>query len=316
MVPSEFVFLKEWPLTPNGKVDRKALPAPEISQRKLDIEYLAPRTPVEEALAELWGGLLPTEKVGVNDNFFDLGGHSLLAARMMSHVRDVFEVALPLRRLFETPTIGGLAVGIEAAMMVSEAGSLVLQRLLAGEKLPIRQALLAENPVPASTSPAGLDSRNEQMEGSQTPGRRNVHMTFNWEGPLDVERLQRSINQVVRQNDGILQNGFHAGSHPKRDVLPEPFLLLEPIDLRATEADKRESEARRLVDEAISHGFDDTGNLPLRTTLLRLDTDRYIIALVADQLFVNSWPINELLSEALTLYRSPLTEQASKYSVN
>jgi acyl carrier protein len=110
MVPSAFVGLEALPLTPNGKVDRKALPAPEHSAITLESAYVAPRTPVEEALAEIWGEVLRVERVGIHDNFFELGGHSLLATRLMSRLRDAFGVELPLRTLFEEPNIGGLAV--------------------------------------------------------------------------------------------------------------------------------------------------------------------------------------------------------------
>jgi surfactin family lipopeptide synthetase A len=110
MVPSAFVVLEALPLTPNGKVDRKALPVPDSSGFRAENAYVEPRTPVEEALAGIWGEVLRLERVGIHDDFFELGGHSLLATRVMSRVRDVFQVDLPLRTLFEEPNIGGLAV--------------------------------------------------------------------------------------------------------------------------------------------------------------------------------------------------------------
>ena len=101
MVPAHFVFLNSIPLTPNGKIDRKALPAPDRTRPELDKAFVAPRTPTEELLAEIWVQLLHLERVGVHDNFFDLGGHSLLATQAVSRIREVFQVEIPLRRLFE-----------------------------------------------------------------------------------------------------------------------------------------------------------------------------------------------------------------------
>ena len=113
MLPSALVLLEELPLTPNGKVDRKALPAPDAARADAAHEFVAPRTPTEEELARVWAGLLRVERVGVHDNFFDLGGHSLLAAQLIGVVRDTFRVELPLRRLFEAPTVAGLAAAVE-----------------------------------------------------------------------------------------------------------------------------------------------------------------------------------------------------------
>jgi amino acid adenylation domain-containing protein len=108
MLPSAFVMLDSLPLTPNGKVDRKALPAPEQSLPKLEETYSVSRTPVEKILAEIWARVLKRDRVGIQENFFDLGGHSLLAALVVSRIRETFQIELPLRRLFEKPTVAEL----------------------------------------------------------------------------------------------------------------------------------------------------------------------------------------------------------------
>ncbi|MBW4619344.1 MAG: amino acid adenylation domain-containing protein [Cyanosarcina radialis HA8281-LM2] len=112
MVPSAFVTMAAFPLTPNGKVDRRALPAPNQDRPILDSEFIAPRTSIEQKLAQIWTQVLGIEQIGVNDNFFDLGGHSLLTAQLLSHIRDTFEVELPLIALFQAPTVAGLAAAI------------------------------------------------------------------------------------------------------------------------------------------------------------------------------------------------------------
>ena len=113
MVPAGFVLLDSFPLTPNGKVDRRALPSPDEARPELDKAFVEFRTPTEELLADIWAQVLGVERVGIYDDFFDLGGHSLLATQVVSRIRETFQVEMPLRRLFETPTVAGLAESLE-----------------------------------------------------------------------------------------------------------------------------------------------------------------------------------------------------------
>lgn len=117
MVPSAFVIMDALPLTPNCKVDRKALPAPNFSQSMSEAEFVAPRTAIESQLSEIWAQVLQVKQVGVDDNFFELGGHSLLTAQLLSLVRERFQVELPLSALFDSPTVAGLAVAITSASL-------------------------------------------------------------------------------------------------------------------------------------------------------------------------------------------------------
>src|SRR5262249_26686760 len=114
MVPSAFVVVEALPLTTSGKLDRKALPAPENTRPELEETYIAPRTRVEETLAGLWAEVLGLERVGVEDNFFELGGHSLLATQVVSRMRKALQVEVRLRALFEAPTVAGLAERVES----------------------------------------------------------------------------------------------------------------------------------------------------------------------------------------------------------
>ncbi len=115
MVPASFVILDELPLLPNGKIDRRALPAPEAARPDLPHAFVAPRTRIEQSLAATWSDLLGLPQVGIHDNFFDLGGHSLLTTQLISRVRELFQMELPFRQVFQQPTIAALATAIEQA---------------------------------------------------------------------------------------------------------------------------------------------------------------------------------------------------------
>jgi hypothetical protein len=128
MLPSAYVMLEYLPLTPNGKVDRRALPAPEYDRSMLGGAFVAPRNSLEELMAEVWREVLKREQVSVHDNFFELGGHSLLAAQEVARLARLLKVELPLRRMFEAPTIAELAGDV--ARMSERPGETALERIL------------------------------------------------------------------------------------------------------------------------------------------------------------------------------------------
>ena len=129
MIPDAFVSLEALPLTPNGKVDSRALPPPEWAKSELEGTFVGPRTPVEQALAAIWARVLRLQRIGVHDNFFELGGHSLLATQVMSRILSTFQVEIPLRKLFETPTLADMALAI-VQIQVNEAEPQLVDLLL------------------------------------------------------------------------------------------------------------------------------------------------------------------------------------------
>ena len=127
MIPNAFVFLDSLPLTASGKVDRRALPAPDRSRPELVEAYLAPRNQTEELLTKIWTEVLKLERIGIHDNFFDLGGHSLLATRVVSRIREIFRIDLALRALFEMPTVASLSKHIETILCAGDEHQRAIQ---------------------------------------------------------------------------------------------------------------------------------------------------------------------------------------------
>jgi acyl carrier protein len=147
MVPSVFVNLEAMPLSPSGKVDRRALPAPAKTRRDLASAYVAPRNETEEKLVTICAQLLGLERVGVEDNFFELGGHSLLATHVMARVRNEFQVEIPLRSLFEGPTVADLAKVVEQAGATAGAPAPAITRVARESKRVKRATLSMPNPT-------------------------------------------------------------------------------------------------------------------------------------------------------------------------
>jgi acyl carrier protein len=150
MVPAVFVFLDALPLTPNGKVNRRALPAPEADPDAFGTEFVAPRTPLEEQIAEVWAAVLGMEKVGLDDTFWDLGGHSLLATRVLSRLYEALGVELPLQTLFEHPTLVDFAETVGQAILASggEEVDRFLEELEGLSEEEIRELLREESLEP------------------------------------------------------------------------------------------------------------------------------------------------------------------------
>jgi acyl-coenzyme A synthetase/AMP-(fatty) acid ligase/acyl carrier protein len=147
MIPSAFVQLAEFPLTANGKVDRKRLPAAELNRDELAAEFVAARTPTEETVAAIWAQVLKLERVGVLDNFFELGGHSLLATQVMFALREAFHVDLPLRSIFESPTVSDISHVIEKSKTNGNGAITRLSRERFRVKAPVKQLVLETDSV-------------------------------------------------------------------------------------------------------------------------------------------------------------------------
>ena len=244
MVPALYHVLDALPLTPNGKVDRSALPAPEPVERDLGRSLVPPRGPIEEAVAPIWAEVLgqPASRVGIHESFFDLGGHSLLAAQLMSRLRDLFGVELPLRTLFEDPTVAGVARWIEEARR-------------AGHGLELPPLLPAERPaeIPLSFAQQSLWFLDQLSPGQATF---NMPVAVRVSGPLDLVAFERSLAEMVRRHEVLRTSFASVEGRPVQVVAETVVLPLIVADLRGLDAAQRESEVRRLAAEEARRPFD------------------------------------------------------------
>ena len=288
MVPAVFVLLDALPLMPNGKIDRRALPAPDRSRPELDKVFVAPRTPTEELLAEIWARLLDVERVGIHDNFFDLGGHSLLATQLVSRMREVFQVEIPLRRLFEVPTVAGLAESIEVA---HQAG----QNLLAPPILPVpRNGNLA-----LSFAQQRLWFFDQLEPGLSAY---NIPAAVRLKGPLNLAALEQSLNEIVKRHESLRTTFGKVEGRPTQVIAPTLTIKLPIIDLRKLPASEQEIEVRRLVTAEAQRPFDLSQGPLVRGTVLRLSDEEHVGLLTMHHIVSDGWSTGILVREVATLY--------------
>jgi len=337
MVPSAFMMLEALPLTPSGKVNRRALPAPERGRPEMEGDLVAPSTPVEEMLAGIWAGILGLERVGVHDNFFELGGHSLLGTQVISRVRKAFQVELPLRKLFEMPTVAGLSERIEMARR-SEQG------LSAPPIVPVAR----DGELWLSFAQQRLWFLDRLRPGSAAY---NMPAALHVTGRVDMTILQQSLDEVVRRHK-MLRTTFAAVEGRPVQVIapaltlppliplvprPKPLVLwprdkgdwgfgprdqrLPIVDLWELSDTEREAETRRLTSEEAQQPFDLAQGPLLRMVLLRLDEEEHVLLMTMHHIISDGWSVGILVQEIATLYQafttgepSPLPELSIQYT--
>ncbi|HEX2191293.1 MAG TPA: condensation domain-containing protein, partial [Longimicrobiaceae bacterium] len=287
MVPSAFVALDALPLTPNGKLDRKALPAPELASA--EDRYVAPRTPVEEVLAGIWAEVLRLERVGVEESFFDLGGHSLLATRVVSRVRELFGVELPLRALFEGPTVAELAGRVEE---MRRAGLPVLPPVVPVERT---------GALPLSFAQERLWFLHQmEPEGAGY----NMPWSGRLRGCLDACALERALGELVRRHEALRTTFRPVEQGAVQIVHPAAPARLPVLDLTGLAPRAREDEARRLAREDAARPFDLERGPLLRATLVRLSDEEHVLLLTMHHIVSDGWSMGVLFRELFTLYES------------
>jgi len=299
MTPSLFLLLDALPLTANGKVDHRALPIPE-AQPGDGHEHIAPRTHLEERIAGLWRALLKVDRLGIHDNFWELGGHSLLATRLAYRVRESFGIELPVRTLFEHPTLAGYAAAI--------AESLDQER--PGEQAEHMTRRTDRGPAPLSHAQQRLWFLDRFQPGLPVY---NLPVLFGIAGPLAAGALAAALAEVVRRHE-VLRTTYAVDSETgdPRQVVAEPApWLLPQVDLAGLPAAHREAEAGRLLAAERRLPFDLARGPLLRSFLVRLGPEEHRLALTMHHIVSDGWSIGVLRRELQALYGAALTGRPS-----
>ena len=288
MVPAAFMVLDALPLTPNGKVERQALPAPDQERPPLSEAFVAPSTPSQELLVGIWARVLKVESVGIHDNFFALGGHSLLAVQVMSRLRKVFQVDVPLRVLFDAPTVAGLARYVEEVRR-------------AAQSLPASplKAVAREGAVPLTMTQEHLWGLDQLLPGAPFS---NMPYAVRLTGALNVTALEQSFNEIIKRHEALRTTFTTVAGQPVQVIAPTLRLPLPVEDLRALPQAEREATAQRLIRAEALYFFDLENGPLLKVRLLRLSEQEHILLLTMHHIISDGWSWGVLLHELTVLY--------------
>jgi amino acid adenylation domain-containing protein len=306
MLPAALVLLEALPLNPSGKVDRRALPTPGLERETETGMGTAPLSPTEELLAGIWGELLGIGRMGRDDSFFDLGGNSLLATRVVSRVRQILRVELPLRSLFEAPTLAGFAARIEE-----------------GSRNPGRSAPRIV-PVPRQGElPLSFAQQRLWFLDQLAPGSAAYNMPFavRLEGELDLPAFAAALSELVRRQESLRTVFPSVEGRPVQAVLPASPVSPGAVDLAGLPGDLAGREAERLLVEEAARPFDLARGPLLRLQLLRLSPTGHLVLVSLHHIIADGWSLEVLFHEVAALYGalrehrpSPLAELPVQYA--
>jgi len=288
MVPTVFVVLNRFPLTPSGKVNRRELPAPNRESIQRDQEFVAPRTPEEKILAGIWKQVLGLTQISVHDNFFKLGGHSLLATQVVSRTRKVFDLDIPLRFIFDLPTIEEFADAIKRLKLKANK----LQQL-SFTRIP------RDGDLPLSFGQQRLWFLDQLEPDSPVY---NIPDAIKVNGHLSVQALQESLNYIVQRHE-VLRTTFQT-MDGKPVLIIEPVLRYEIpiIDLSAVPEREKQHEVHNIIVEESRKPFDLAVSPLFRVSLLKMNDEEWVILFTLHHIISDGWSSGVLINEIAHLY--------------
>ncbi|HLL70296.1 MAG TPA: amino acid adenylation domain-containing protein [Pyrinomonadaceae bacterium] len=308
MLPSAFVMLDALPLTSHGKIDHRALPAPDHVRDASQETFVRPRSAEEEAVAGIFSEVLNLPQVGALDNFFELGGHSLLATQVISRIRENFSVELPVRVLFESPTVAALAETVSLNRVNGDASAFV----------PLC-AVARDGALPLSFAQQRLWFLDQYEPESAAY---NIPAAVRLSGALDFAALERTFDEVVRRHESLRTSfAVAADGEARQEIAPSLKMKLPLVDLRRMPEREREAAVQRMAAEEARRPFD-LSNVPLlRASLLQLEEREHVLLLTMHHIVSDGWSMAVLIREVATLYEafshnapSPLAELSIQYA--
>jgi amino acid adenylation domain-containing protein/FkbM family methyltransferase len=290
MVPATYVVLSTLPRLSNGKIDRRALPDPDLIQT--EESFQTPHTPVEELLVTIWSQLLGGKRVGVHNNFFELGGDSLLITQLVTQLRQVFGIHVPLRAVFDKPTVAMLAGVIETTSRAEQ-----------GLQEPAIERVSREIEIPLSFAQQRLWFVDQLQPGGHAY---NIAVAVRIKGPLDAAALKQSFNQIVERHESMRTTFPSVDGRPSQLIATAAEVELEIVDLSGAADGEREAETLRLAIEAARRPFDLARGPLFQISLLRLEEQEHVLLLTMHHIISDGWSTGLFIREMALLYEAAI----------
>ncbi|CAA9588146.1 Polyketide synthase modules and related proteins [uncultured Synechococcales cyanobacterium] len=307
MVPAQFIWMAALPTLPNGKLDRRALPAPDW-EAKVET-FVAPRSSVEQRLVEIWAKYLNCDRIGIHDSFFALGGHSLLATQVISEIRQVFQIELPLRCLFESPTVAELAEAVTRAVTAGQSQTITTG---AGTFIPPLQPTSRDQPLPLSFAQQRLWFLQQlEPEAPLYNGAALVRLR----GELDARALEQGLQAIVQRHETLRTRFVMVNGELVQQVKPQMTVELTVVDLSTVAEPRQSQQAQALGLQSAQQPFDLTTGPLLRASLLRLSATKHCLILTLHHIVSDGWSIGVLVRELAALYPAFVQGQPSPLPV-
>jgi amino acid adenylation domain-containing protein len=314
MALATFVMMQTMPLTPNGKLNHKALPRPRQDGGEGWPTYVAPRTPVEEIIVGVWEWALKQDGIGIHDNFFDLGGHSLSATQVVARLRGALGTELPMRALFENATVAALAEQVAQTWDAARTAPASERRKMAR---PLITRVSRDGGLPLSFAQQRLWFIDQLDPGNVSY---NLPVAVRLRGELDLRILERALGEIIARHE-VLRTTFSVnGGKPKQLISPIYKAALEIENLLDLPGTELEAVVRRAVIKELERPFDLNRGPLIRAKVLKLAEQEHVVALTLSHIVADAWSAGVLINEFSALYKafskgepSPLAELEIQY---
>lgn len=291
MIPLSFMAMDSWPHTATGKIDRAQLPEVDETQWEFEEQYVAPRGPIEQAIAEQYCEILGLTQVGIRDHFFELRGHSLLAVQLVSRLREIFQCDISLRLFFENPTVADLAETIQA----------LLHGNAAQETIPSITSVPKDRPLPLSSSQERIYFLHKLAPQSAAY---NIPVAIRLEGQLNNLALQQALNHLIQRHESLRTSFFEKSGSPSQVIESISNVKLDLTDLRHVPHDLKLERAKEEADEAVRRPFDLTTAPLMRAALLQLTNNDHVLILTVHHMVTDQWSFAILGKELGQFYNT------------
>ncbi|MEI3648947.1 MAG: amino acid adenylation domain-containing protein [Dolichospermum lemmermannii FEM_B0920] len=301
MNPHTLMVMEKLPVLPNGKLDRKSLPEPDLSA--IQSEFIPPQTPTQEIIAKIWAEVLGIERIGIHDNFLELGGHSLLASLVISRLREALSLELSIASLFAAPTIATFSEQIGTS---------------------VQNLLPTLEPVPRNIElPLSLTQQRfwflDQMEGANPAY--NIVRVLNLQGSLNFTGLEQAIATIINRHETLRTSFGIADGKPIQVIADKLAFTLPIIDLQELAEDQKTTEAQRLTTNEYLRPFALNESSLLRVTLMQLGAESHQLLIIMHHIISDAWSVGNFLQELSVIYSaltaglpSPLPKLSIQYA--